>query len=72
MSGYRPVATPSCCPLGAANLEWFPASPPAGAWHASSFRWDARRDAPPLEPLAACPFCGRPLAPPPAAVAATR
>ena len=64
MSDYRPVATPECCGLAARNLEWFPASPPAGAWHASSFRWDARRDVPPSEALTVCPFCGAALAPP--------
>ena len=71
MTGYRPITTPSCCPLAGANLEWFPASPPAGAWHASSFHWDARRDAPSSALLEACPFCGQPL-PPPAAAAKQR
>jgi len=52
---------PGCCPLGARNLEWFPASPPAGAWHPASFRWDAAIDVPVSEPVTACPFCGAAL-----------
>lgn len=52
---------PGCCELGDANLAWFAASKPAGAWHPSSFRWDPSVDAPISEPLEACPFCGRKL-----------
>jgi len=55
------VIRAECCPLGARNLEWFSASPPAGAWHPASFRWDARVDAPLSIPLEVCPFCGRKL-----------
>jgi hypothetical protein len=55
---------PGCCELGDANLAWFPASPPAGAWHPASFRWDPRVDVPVSEPLDACPFCGRALVAP--------
>jgi len=58
------LAGPGCCDLGDANLAWFPASPPAGAWHPSSFRWNPRVDVPISDPLAACPFCGRALRPP--------
>ncbi len=60
---YEPVATPGCCELGDANLEWFPRSRPAGAWHASSFVWDARRDAPTTARVEVCPFCGARLPP---------
>ena len=52
---------PGCCPLAERNLDWFPHSPPAGAWHAGTFRYDPERDAPPTPRLERCPFCGREL-----------